>query len=100
MTDISNQNIGYDISSSDSNVTRFIEVKGRGDTGDIELTQNEMNKAKECGNNYFLYVVFNINSDYPNLYIVQNPANKLNASFDSYNKKYIVSKYEISNFKV
>jgi hypothetical protein len=97
--DVSDQNIGYDISSSDSNYTRFIEVKGRGDTGDIELTQNEFNKAKECGNNYFLYVVFNVNSDYPNLYVVQNPAMKLKFSLDSYYSKYTASKYEITNYR-
>ncbi|MBU4485641.1 MAG: DUF3883 domain-containing protein [Candidatus Delongbacteria bacterium] len=96
--DVSSLNLGYDIKSSDSSNTRFIEVKGRTESGDVEITSNEWSKAKELDNNYFLYVVFKANSDYPDLYTVQNPAKKLNATFDSQNDKYIISRNEITNY--
>ena len=61
--DVSSQNLGYDIKSSDSNETRLIEVKGKADSGNIEITTNEWDKAKEHENNYFLYIIYNANSD-------------------------------------
>lgn len=93
--DVSSQNVGYDIKSSGSNETRFIEVKGKGNRGDIEITSNEWNTAKELENSYFLYVVYDC-SDYPNLKIVQNPTKKLGSDYDSYNNKYRVSNYEVN----
>ncbi len=35
---------------------RFIEVKGRADTGDIALTSNEYNTAKRLKKDYYLYI--------------------------------------------
>lgn len=75
--DVSSQNLGYDIRSTDENKnTRYIEVKARAYQGDIELTTNEWFKAQSLGDNYFLYVVFNAASN-PELLIIQNPAQNL-----------------------
>ena len=93
--DVSADNVGYDIKSSNSNETRFIEVKGKSEIGDILITNNEWNKAKELENNYYLYVVYNCTTNNPTLYIVQNPANKLNSVFNSSENKYILKKEEI-----
>lgn len=94
-SDVASQNLGYDIKSSNSNETRYIEVKGKSDTGDIEITENEWAKAKELENNYYLYVVYNC-LDYPNLAIVRNPANKLSVNDNSNSRKYLISRYEIN----
>lgn len=57
--DVSNKNIGYDIKSryKDGSV-RYIEVKARVGTGKISMTPNEYKVAKNLGNNYYLYVVY------------------------------------------
>ena len=52
---------------------RFIEVKGRADTGEIALTSNEYNTAKRLKRDYFLYVVFHCATT-PSLNILQDPA--------------------------
>ena len=93
--DVSADNVGYDIKSSNSTETRFIEVKGKSEIGDIQITNNEWNKAKELENSYYLYVVYDCSSNNPSLYIIQNPANKLSAEFNSSKNKYIIKKDEI-----
>lgn len=95
--DISSENLGYDIKSSDSSETRFIEVKGKSDIGSIQLTENEWNKAKELENNYYLYVVYNCLGE-PRLKRVRNPANKLSANNDYKTGKYSIDKYEIDKY--
>jgi hypothetical protein len=40
------------------------------------LTQNEWFKAKRFGSDYYLYAVMNVKNK-PQLYIIQNPAEKL-----------------------
>lgn len=58
-TDVSNKNVGYDIKSryKDGSV-RYIEVKARAGTGKISMTPNEYKVAKNLGNSYYLYVVY------------------------------------------
>ena len=59
-TDMSKKvGLGYDIRSTDSGKTRYIEVKGRHGEGDVSLTHNEWFKAKQLGQDYYLYVVWN-----------------------------------------
>jgi Domain of unknown function (DUF3883)/Helicase conserved C-terminal domain len=53
---------------------RFIEVKGRADTGDIALTTNEYNTAKRLRKDYWLYVVFHCASPDPSLNILHDPS--------------------------
>ncbi len=52
---------------------RFIEVKGRAETGEIALTSNEYNTAKRLKNDYYLYVVFHCATT-PSLNSLQDPA--------------------------
>lgn len=52
---------------------RFIEVKGRADTGEIALTSNEYNTAKRLKKDYYLYIVLHCGST-PSLNIFQDPA--------------------------
>ena len=52
---------------------RFIEVKGRADSGDIALTTNEYNTAKRLKKDYYLYVVLHCAST-PSLNVLQDPA--------------------------
>lgn len=75
--DVSVENLGFDIRSSDKAGTkRYIEVKARAQTGEIAITQNEWFKAKRFGQDYYLYVVYNAASE-PKLHIIQDPANTL-----------------------
>jgi REP element-mobilizing transposase RayT len=59
---------------------RFIEVKGRADTGDIALTSNEYNTAKRLKKDYYLYIVLHCApacrqaGQEPSLNIFQDPA--------------------------
>jgi TolA-binding protein len=52
---------------------RFIEVKGRADTGDIALTSNEYNTAKRLKKDYYLYIVLHCATT-PSLNIFQDPS--------------------------
>ncbi len=75
--DVSGQNLGYDIRSvSEDGEVRYIEVKARATTGDVALTPNEWFKAKRFREQYWLYVVENAAIS-PTLYIINNPAEKL-----------------------
>jgi hypothetical protein len=94
--DVSSQNLGYDIKSSSSSETRFIEVKGKADSNSIYITSHEWEVSKQFENNYYLYVVFNCSSNYPDLKIIQYPSNKLSSDYDSYSNKYSISEYEIN----
>lgn len=53
---------------------RFIEVKGRADTGDIALTTNEYNTARRLRKDYWLYVVFHCAGPAPTLNKLNDPA--------------------------
>ena len=72
---------GYDILSyEEDNSERYIEVKAtRSKVGDANffLTINELNTAKE-NPNYYIYVVFDILSKNPKIWIVNNPFNPEN----------------------
>ena len=53
---------------------RFIEVKGRAQTGDIALTSNEYNTARRLRKDYWLYVVFHCGTPKPSLNILNDPS--------------------------
>jgi superfamily II DNA or RNA helicase len=53
---------------------RFIEVKGRAETGEIALTSNEYNTAKRLRKDYWLYVVFHCATPNPSLNILNDPS--------------------------
>jgi len=54
-----------------------IEVKGRADIGDVELTENEYIKACNLRERYWLYVVFECAKATPRLLRIQDPFGKL-----------------------
>ncbi len=68
---------GYDILSvNPDGSSRYIEVKATtGKVGDVEFyyTENELEKAKELKKNYFIYIVFEIKTKNPKIWVVQNP---------------------------
>lgn len=76
--DVSLMFFGYDIVSSSSEETRYIEVKAFANTGALELTPHEWQMAQRLQDRYWLYVVENALSE-PRLYTIQNPAVRLNA---------------------
>ncbi len=74
--DVSDKNLGYDITSLDlaSGDLRLIEVKGIGaGTGTVILTPNERRVAEDRADCYWLYVVTNCNAK-PKLESIPNPA--------------------------
>lgn len=76
-TDVSKENLGFDIRSIDTEgAARYIEVKARATNAEVALTQNEWFKAKRFKDDYYLYAVMNASTE-PKLYIIQNPAEKL-----------------------
>ncbi|MFQ3611985.1 MAG: helicase-related protein, partial [Fimbriimonadales bacterium] len=75
--DVSQENRGYDIRSTEPNGTeRYIEVKARATTGAIVLTHNEWLMAQRFGEDYWLYVVEHAATE-PQLYLIQNPVANL-----------------------
>ena len=85
---------GFDIRSSDENGNvRLIEVKGRTAVGPVSLSYNEWFKAKDLGDNYYLYVVWNTgNNPDPTPKIIQNPTKVLSSKE---NIHFIISQKEI-----
>jgi hypothetical protein len=74
--DVSEKNLGYDITSLDLNSgdLRLIEVKGIGaETGTVLLTPNERRVAEDRRDCYWLYVVTNCNAE-PKLETIKDPA--------------------------
>ena len=69
---------GYDLISKGKDEVRYIEIKGFSGEGDADLTPNEWFKAKRFREQYWLYVVANAAMS-PTLYIINNPAENLNA---------------------
>ena len=68
---------GYDILSVNPDGSpRYIEVKATtGKVGDVEFyyTENELEKSKDYGKDYFIYIVFEIKSKNPKIWVIQNP---------------------------
>lgn len=68
---------GYDIKSlNPDGSSRYIEVKATtGKAGDVEFyyTENEYEKSKEYGKDYYIYIVYEIRSDEPKIWMIQNP---------------------------
>jgi hypothetical protein len=85
--DVSKEGEHYDIrSESPAGEMRFIEVKGRAQSGAIVLTGPEMDKLRQLGDRAWLYVVTfckpGLNKteekELPKLRLIQNPISKLN----------------------
>lgn len=77
-TDVSKDNVGYDVKSIDAQGNkRYIEVKGRAGTDGVMLSENEMNRLAQLGTKAWLYIVTECRSESPILNIVNDPARKL-----------------------
>ena len=78
VTDVHEKNLGYDITSLDSQSgeLRLIEIKGIGaDEGTVALTPNEKRTAEDRRDCYWLYVVTRCKQpDGPKLMPVRDPA--------------------------
>jgi superfamily II DNA or RNA helicase/DNA-binding XRE family transcriptional regulator len=68
---------GFDLLSKRSGEERAIEVKGRGESGEVELTDNEWARACNLRERYWLYAVFDCGTVKPQLLRVQDPFAKL-----------------------
>lgn len=72
---------GFDIKSFETNGDkRYIEVKAtrsKVGTANFFLSANELSKAKEL-ENYYIYLVYDILSEHPKVWIIDNPFNPEN----------------------
>lgn len=69
---------GFDVLSvRPSNDRRCIEVKGRANTGEIEVTDNEWARACNLRSDYWLYAVYHCATSTPQMVRVQDPFEKL-----------------------
>jgi len=84
---------GFDLLSRREASSLAIEVKGRAETGDIELTENEWAKAATLRGDYALYVVFDCLTAAPRLLRIADPFGKLVARTRG---KLVISAAEIS----
>ncbi|MBI2806091.1 MAG: DUF3883 domain-containing protein [Planctomycetes bacterium] len=88
---VEEENCGWDLTSLlEGQVDRYIEVKGRAEGGSVALTPNEWIKAQRFGKDYWLYVVVNCKTK-PELYLIQDPASKLNPKEEVSVVRYMVT---------
>jgi len=92
--DVSKENLGFDIRSRGKDEIRYIEVKARRDFGSVALTPNEWFKAKRFRQQYWLYVVVNA-AKKPELYVINNPYENLEAFEKVEVVRFVVDKEEI-----
>ena len=77
-TDVSKDNVGYDVKSIDeAGSKRYIEVKGRAGTDGVMLSENEMNRLAQLGTRSWLYIVTECHGRSPVLNIINDPVRKL-----------------------
>jgi hypothetical protein len=77
--DVSKDGEHYDVrSDGPDGEKRFIEVKGRANSGDIVLTGPELDKLRQLGDRAWLYVVTHCKRERPRLRIIHDPIPKLN----------------------
>jgi len=77
--DMSKEGEHYDIrSEGPGGEKRFIEVKGRAQTGPIVLTGPEVDKLRQLGEQAWLYIVSFCKGVRPKLRMIQGPISKLN----------------------
>ena len=101
--DVHPENLGYDIRSielpkaithvDEIKSCRYIEVKARAVEGVVAMTPNEWLMAQRLKDDYWLYIVINCTSN-PELYVLQNPAAKLEPD-----EEIDVLRYVVKNWK-
>src|SRR5262249_15592189 len=80
VTSVESENRGYDLLSRKPHpsepgayiASRFIEVKGRRDVGEVALSSNEFKTAQRLGGDYWLYVIYNCGTE-PEIHTIQDP---------------------------
>ncbi|MGH9892105.1 MAG: DUF3883 domain-containing protein, partial [bacterium] len=78
-SDVSRDGEHYDVRSEGPNgEKRFIEVKGRAQSGAIVLTGPELDKLRQLGERAWLYIVTFCKGDQLRLRIIQDPISRLN----------------------
>jgi hypothetical protein len=78
-TDVSRDGEHYDVrSEGPGGEKRFIEVKGRAQSGAIVLTGPEVDKLRQLGERAWLYVVTFCKGERPRLRVIQDPISRLN----------------------
>ncbi len=76
--DVSQAGEHYDIRSESPRAEkRFIEVKGRAQSGGLIITAPEVDKLRQLGDRAFLYIVTFCKGARPHLRIIQDPMNLL-----------------------
>jgi superfamily II DNA or RNA helicase len=76
--DVSADGEHYDVrSEAPDGQVRFIEVKGRAETGGIIVTGPEKDKLQQLGERAYLYIVTHCKGKQPRLKIIQDPISKL-----------------------
>ncbi len=92
--DVSQENVGFDIRShGPGGEVRRIEVKGRAGEGAVRLTSNEWMTAQQLGETFWLYIVVHCASE-PQLWVMQNPASKLEPEEEIRVTSYYVHQYD------
>jgi SNF2 family DNA or RNA helicase len=77
--DVSKDGEHYDVrSESPSGDKRYIEVKGRAQSGAVIITGPEVDKLRQLGDRAFLYIVTFCKGEQPRLRVIQDPIPKLN----------------------
>jgi hypothetical protein len=77
--DVSKDGEHYDVrSESPKGEKRYIEVKGRADSGAVVITGPELDKLRQLGDRAWLYIVTRCKDQRPCLRIIQDPVPKLN----------------------
>lgn len=76
--DVHNDGEHYDIrSESPTGEKRFIEVKGRAQSGAVMLTGPELDRLRQLGDRAWLYIVTFCKSERPRLRIIPDPGSQL-----------------------
>jgi len=89
--DVSDEGEHYDVrSESPSGELRFIEVKGRAQSGAIVITGPELDKLAQLGPRAWLYVVTFCKGEQPRLRMIQDPVSKLNPAMLYRQVQYLV----------
>jgi superfamily II DNA or RNA helicase len=89
--DVSGDGEHYDIRSESPNgEKRFIEVKGRAQSGAIILTGAEADKLRQLAERAFLYIVTYCKEQDHRMHIIQNPMSKLTLQMLYRNVQYVI----------
>jgi superfamily II DNA or RNA helicase/DNA-binding XRE family transcriptional regulator len=85
---------GFDLLSRRPGIEeRAIEVKGKAQAGNVDISENEWAKACNLRDQYWLYVVYDCGSSYPRMIRIRNPWAKLLAKI----RGFILNEYELVN---